>query len=126
MILGIGTDLFEISRMKKAMEKDPLFIESVFTKNEIQYCKPRKRNEQNFAARYAAKEAFMKALGTGWRFGIKFTEINILNDDLGKPEIFLIGKAKEIADKLGVKTIHLSMSHTNEIVNAFVIIESGT
>ena len=123
MILGIGTDLFEVYRMKKAMEKDPLFIESVFTKSEIQYCEPRKRKEQNFAARYAAKEAFMKALGTGWRGGMKFTEINVINDDLGKPEIFLSGKAKEIADNMGVKTIHLSMSHTNEIVNAFVIIE---
>ncbi len=123
MILGIGTDLFEVSRMKKAMEKDPLFIESVFTKSEIQYCEPRKRKEQNYAARYAAKEAFMKALGTGWRGGMKFTEINVINDDLGKPEIFLTGKAKEIADNLGVKTIHLSMSHIKDIVNAFVIIE---
>ena len=126
MILGLGTDLFEVSRMKKAMEKDPSFIESVFTKGEIQYCEPRKRKEQNFAARYAAKEAFMKALGTGWRNGIKFTDINIINNDLGKPEIFLIGKAKEIADNLGVKTIHLSMSHIKDIVNAFVIIESDT
>ena len=125
MILGIGTDLFEVSRMKKAIEKDTLFIESVFTKNEIQYCQPLKRKEQNFAARFAAKEALMKALGTGWRDGIKFTDINISNNDLGKPEISLSGKAKEIADNMGVKSIHLSMSHIKDIVNAFVIINSN-
>lgn len=124
MILGIGTDLFEVSRMKKTMEKDPSFIESIFTESEIQYCNPRKRREQNFAARYAAKEALLKALGTGWRDGIKFTDINIINDSLGKPEIFLSGKAKQIADKIGVKTIHLSMSHIREIANAFVIINN--
>jgi len=124
LILGIGTDLFEVSRMKKTMEKDPLFIESVFTESEIKYCNPRRRKEQNFAARYAAKEALLKALGTGWRDGIKFTDINIVNNQLGKPEIFLSGKTKEIAENLGVKTIHLSMSHLRDIANAFVIIHT--
>ncbi len=123
MILGIGTDIFEVSRMKKTMEKDPLFIKSIFTENEIQYCEKRRRKEQNFAARYAAKEALLKALGTGWRDGIRFTDIDIINDKLGKPEIFLKGKAKKIADELGVKMIHLSMSHVSEIANAFVIIQ---
>lgn len=126
MILGIGTDIFEVARLKRTMEKDPSFIESVFTQTEINYCHPRKRKEQNYAARYAAKEALMKALGTGWRDGIKFTDIEIENNKLGKPEMFLTGIAKRVADKLGVKSIHLSMSHTNEIANAFVIINNDT
>ncbi|PLX21890.1 MAG: ACP synthase [Salinivirgaceae bacterium] len=124
MILGIGTDIFEVARIKQAMEKDPLFIKSVFTETEINYCHPRKRKEENYAARYAAKEALMKALGTGWRDGIKFTDIEIENNELGKPEISLTGIAKQIADKLEVSTIHLSISHTKEIANAFVIINS--
>ena len=68
----------------------------------------------------------MKALGTGWRDGIKFTDIEIENNNLGKPEISLTGIAKQVADELGVSTIHLSMSHTNEIANAFVIINNDT
>lgn len=124
MIIGIGTDIFEVSRLKKIMEKDPLFLKSVFTETEINYCHPRKRKEQNYAARYAAKEALMKALGTGWRDGIKFTDIEIENNKLGKPEISLTGVAKQFADNLQVSAIHLSMSHTKEIANAFVIINN--
>lgn len=124
MILGIGTDIFEIERMKIRLEKQPSFIEGIFTENEINYCNQYKNKAQRFAARYAAKEAFLKALGTGWRNGITFKDIDIINDDLGKPEIFLSGIAKQIADKLKVTDIHLSMSHTENIANAFVIINN--
>ncbi|MCK5029332.1 MAG: holo-ACP synthase [Bacteroidales bacterium] len=124
MILGIGTDIFEIERMKIRLEKQPSFIEGVFTENEINYCNQFKNKAQRFAARYAAKEAFLKALGTGWRDGITFKDIDIINDDLGKPEIFLSGIAKQIADKLEVTAIHLSMSHTEKLANAFVIINN--
>ena len=124
MILGIGTDIFEIERMKIRLEKQPSFIEGIFTENEINYCNQFKNKAQRFAARYAAKEAFLKALGTGWRDGITFKDIDIINDDLGKPEIFLSGIAKQIADKLKVTDIHLSMSHTQKLANAFVIINN--
>ncbi len=125
MIIGIGTDIFEVERMKTKIEKQPSLIEGIFTNNEISYCNQFKNKAQRFAARYAAKEAFLKALGTGWRDGITFKDINIINDNLGKPEIKLSGIAKQIADKLGVTAIHLSMSHTKELANAFVIINNN-
>ena len=124
MIIGIGTDIFEVERIKTKIEKQPSLIEGIFTDNEINYCNQFKNKAQRFAARYAAKEAFLKALGTGWRNGITFKDINIINDDLGKPDIILSGIAKQIADKLGVTTIHLSMSHTKDLANAFVIINN--
>lgn len=123
MIIGIGTDLFEVERMKSRIEKQPSFIDGIFTTNEINYCNQFKNKAQRFAARYAAKEALLKALGTGWRYGITFKDINIVNDDLGKPSIELSGIAKNIADKLKVTSIHLSMSHTNSLANAYVILQ---
>ena len=123
MILGIGTDIFDVERMKSRLDKQPSFIDGIFTDNEINYCNQFKNKAQRFAARYAAKEAFLKAIGTGWRNGITFKDINIVNDDLGKPNIELSGIAKDIADKLKVTSIHLSMSHTNSLANAFVIIQ---
>ena len=125
MTLGIGTDLFEIKRMKIRLEKQPSFVEGVFTDNEINYCNQFKNKAQKFASRYAAKEAFLKALGTGWRDGITFKDIEITNNNLGKPNIQLSGISKKIADKLGVTEIHLSISHTNELVIAFVTINNN-
>ena len=124
MILGIGTDLFEVERMKKTIEKQPSFIDGIFTIGEINYCNQFKNKVERYAARYAAKEALLKALGTGWRDGITFLDIDIINDKLGKPEINLSGKAQEVANKLGVTAVHLSMSHTKELANAFVIINN--
>ncbi|NOQ25050.1 MAG: holo-ACP synthase [Bacteroidales bacterium] len=124
MILGIGTDLFDVERMKSRIEKQPSFIDGIFTENEINYCNQFRNKAERFAARYAAKEALLKALGTGWRYGITFKDINIVNDDLGKPSIELSGVAKDIADKLTVTSIHLSMSHTNTLASAFVIINN--
>ena len=111
--------------MKTKIEKQPSLIEGIFTDNEISYCNQYKNKAQRFAARYAAKEAFLKALGTGWRDGITFKDINIINDDLGKPEIKLSGMTKQIADKLGVTAVHLSMSHTKDLASAFVIINNN-
>lgn len=124
MILGIGTDIFEVKRMKSRLEKQPSFIDGVFTKNEINYCNQFKNKAQKFAARYAAKEAFLKALGTGWRDGITYKDIDIVNDDLGKPFIKLSGITKSIADKLGTREIHLSLSHIKDLTIAFVIINN--
>jgi holo-[acyl-carrier protein] synthase len=125
LTLGIGTDLFEIKRMKIRLEKQPSFVQGVFTENEMNYCNQFKNKAQKFAARYAAKEAFLKALGTGWRDGITFKDIEITNNDLGKPDIRLSGISKKIADKLGVTEIHLSISHTKELVIAFVTINNN-
>lgn len=122
MILGIGTDLFEVDRMKKTIEKQPTFIDGIFTDNEIRYCKSFRNSAEHFAARYAAKEAFLKAIGTGLRDGISLLDIEITNNELGKPFISLTGKSKELADSYGVTEIHLSMSHTKKMANAFIII----
>lgn len=123
MIYGIGTDIIEVERIKNQLSKNEGLKETLFTPHEIEYCESQKQNEQNYAARYTAKEAFFKALGTGWRYGMQYQNIEIRNDKLGKPEIFLSGKAKDFATKNSFKNIHVSFSHLKEIVNAIVIIE---
>jgi len=123
MIYGIGTDIFGVDRMKAAMDKDPGFCESIFSKEEIAYCEKLRFKHQHFAARFSAKEAFLKALGTGWRDGISFTDIEVYHDELGKPYIRLHKKAEERAMHLGISRIHLSLSHNKEIATAMVVLE---
>jgi len=124
LIFGIGTDIIDIKRVERSVSNDNGFKEKVFTQHEIDYCEPLKSKYQNYAARYAAKEAFFKAIGTGWRGGLKFTEIEIVNDKLGKPEILLYGKAKEFAQENGFEKIHVSLTHLKEYANSIVIIET--
>ena len=121
MIIGIGTDIIEVARVKKAISQEAL-KKKVFSEREIAYCESQK-GEESFAARFAAKEAFFKALGTGWRDGMGITEVEILNDDLGKPSIHLSGKANEVFEQKGGTHIHVSLSHIKEKAIAFVIIE---
>jgi holo-[acyl-carrier protein] synthase len=121
MIIGIGTDIIEVERVARAISKEA-FKKKVFSEREIAYCESQKK-EESFAARFAAKEAFFKALGTGWRDGMGITEVEILNDDLGKPSIHLSGKAKEVFEQKGGTHIHLSLSHIKTQAAAFVILE---
>ncbi len=123
MIKGIGIDIVEIKRIKKLIERDNKFIEKIFTQKEIDYCKKKFRKEQHYGARFAAKESFFKALGTGWRDGMKWKDISIENDKLGKPKVELHGKTLEKFKKIKYKQIHLSISHTKEYAIAYVIIE---
>ncbi len=124
MIFGIGTDLIEVERVADKMEKKQGFKELVFSADEIIYCEARTYKYEHYAARFAAKEAFLKAIGTGWRNGTAFNEIEIYNDEEGKPEIRFHGlTAKTIADlKLG--KIFVSLSHLKTMACAMVIIES--
>lgn len=124
MIIGIGTDIIEVERVAKAITKEA-FKKKIFTETEIAYCESQKKDE-SFAARFAAKEAFFKALGTGWRDGMGITEVEIRNDKLGKPEIHLTGKAKEVFEQKGGTHIHLSLSHIKSQALAFVILERNT
>jgi len=124
MIKGTGADIIAIDRIKKAISKDSKFADKIFSEEEIDYCNSKFRKEIHFAGRFAAKEAFFKALGTGWRDGMKWTEIIIVNDELGKPEIRISGKTRELFNDLGMENINLSISHTKEFAVAFVIIES--
>ena len=126
MIYGIGTDIIEVSRIAKVMERDIGFREKIFSEGEIGYCERMKNKYQHYAARFSAKEAFMKALGTGWRDGIRFVEIEVAHDPLGKPLILLSGKAKELAERAGMGEIYVSLSHVKEMACAMVVAEKVT
>ena len=123
MIYGIGTDIIEVSRIHAVMEKDIGFREKIFTSGEIAYCETKRHKYENYAARFSAKEAFMKAIGTGWRFGIRFADIEVYHDEFGKPLIRLHGKAGELEKIEGISKIHVSLSHVKEIATAIVIVE---
>jgi holo-[acyl-carrier protein] synthase len=123
MIYGTGTDIIEVSRIRTVMEKDLGFREKIFTSGEIAYCETKRHKYENYAARFSAKEAFMKAIGTGWRFGIRFADIEVYHDEFGKPLIRLSGKAEELAKIEGISKIHVSLSHVKEIATAIVIVE---
>jgi holo-[acyl-carrier protein] synthase len=123
MTIGIGTDIIEVERVARAISQEA-FKKKVFSEREIAYCESQKKDE-SFAGRFAAKEAFFKALGTGWRDGMGITEVEILNDHLGKPEIHLSGKAKEVFEQKGGTHVHLSISHIKTQAIAFVILENN-
>lgn len=127
MILGLGTDIVEIERIEKALRTHGhRFINRLFTKAEQDYCdeKPHFRAAR-YAKRFCAKEAFLKALGTGRSHGITWKDVEVTRDDSGKPSVFITGKALEILSKKSTGQIktHLSLSDTKEIATATVIIE---
>ena len=123
MILGIGTDIVEVERIAQKIQKNIGFRELVFSEEEINYCETKAHPYQHFAARFAAKEAFFKALGTGWTNGTNFKEVIVFNDLEGKPYIQLLGETKSTLQYLDTKSIFLSISHTRFSAIAFVIIE---
>ncbi|WP_040213312.1 holo-ACP synthase [Clostridium polynesiense] len=121
MIIGIGTDIIEIERIKKAVSEGVSFKEKAFTSGEINSVKGIMQYS-NLAGYFAAKEAFAKALGTGFRgFGLK--DVEIYKDDLGKPNVRVSGKAEALCEQRKVMNIHVSISHNNENAVAFVILE---
>ncbi|WP_337807654.1 holo-ACP synthase [Phascolarctobacterium succinatutens] len=124
MIVGVGCDIIEIERIARAIKSES-FIRRVFTAEEAAYCQ--RRGQQvaaSFAARFAAKEAVLKALGTGLREG-SLQEIAVDNDGLGKPLVQLSGHFAMLAKQLGVKNIQISLSHSRELATAYVIMEDG-
>lgn len=123
MIFGIGTDIIEVSRMERHLSNNNGLKAKLFTEKEQAYSDGKATVFQHYAARFAAKEAFFKALGTGYRYGMAFHEIEVVNDDLGKPVIHLHGKVKEFIEKEDVQHIHLSISHVKEMASAFVVLE---
>lgn len=124
MIFGIGTDIIEISRIEQAINRSQSFCEKIFTKIEQEYCNARNHARfESYAARYAAKEALFKALGTGYRYGFAFNEVEVLNDELGKPEIQAHGKVLKYLQENNITQIHLSLSHAKDNAVAYVILE---
>lgn len=124
MIFGIGTDLVEVDRMEEKLKKNKGFKELVFSKNEILYCENCTFSYEHYAARFAAKESFLKALGTGWRNGTAFNEIEIYNNESGKPEIKLLGNTAKTFEGLQLGKIFVSLSHQKKMASAMVIIEN--
>ncbi len=123
MITGLGSDIIEVSRVRKSIETISGFREKIFSGTEISYCEKKKNKFESYAARFAAKEAFFKALGTGWRNGMAFCEVEIINDELGKPVMILTGRSLEEKEKYGITAVHVSLSHTKESAVAVVILE---
>jgi holo-[acyl-carrier protein] synthase len=124
MIVGLGTDLMDVARIAEKLRDDPGFSGELFTSAEIRYCEGKHSPAPHFAARFAAKEAFLKALGTGWRDGLSWREIEIGRDDFGRPLIALSGKAKELVRERNVARIHVTLTHTATQAAATVILES--
>lgn len=122
MIIGLGTDIAEVPRILKSIE-NIAFKEKVFSATEISYCETKTNKAENFAARFAAKEAFFKALGTGWRGGMAFNEVEVLNDELGKPSINLLGQTAVYVKEHNIKVIHVSLSHIKDVAMATVVLE---
>ena len=121
MIIGIGTDIIEINRVRQAVGRE-IFKQKVFTPAEQNYCESRgKQKYSSYAARFAAKEAFFKALGTG--IFTKLTEVEVKNNSQGQPEIFLSGAAEKIFQDKGAEKIFLSLSHSKDFATAVCLLE---
>src|SRR5690348_18385419 len=121
-VVGIGTDIVECLRIAQMIERHgELFITRVYTTHEIQYCQSRKQATQHFAGRWAAKEAVLKAVGTGWRRGISWRDVEILNTRGGKPFVALHGGVRDVAEELGVGQILVSISHCRSHATAYAL-----
>ena len=124
MILGIGIDQCDVRRMRKQLEASvDGFVASVFLPAEIAYCTHKHRPAEHFAARFAAKEAVLKALATGGGAGTFWQDIEVVKEADGRPRLELEGRLRELADGLGVRTIHVSLTHTADLAAAVVIAE---
>ena len=126
MILGLGLDLVEVERVRAAVERQgEAFIERVLTSDEAAYCRFQAEPSIHIAARFAAKEAFSKAIGTGIGEGAGWRDIEVVRRDSGKPELVLHGKALESAESMGVVGMHLSITHTRLTAAAVVVLEGN-
>ncbi|MDP4129619.1 MAG: holo-ACP synthase [Bacteroidota bacterium] len=124
MIQGTGIDMIEVERIAARVSRDSGFKEMVFSKSEIAYCESKAFPFEHYAARFAAKEAFLKAIGRGWDSGLALHEIEILNEENGKPVLKLSGKTAVALDSLGIRRMHVSLSHLKSYATAIVMLES--
>lgn len=115
--------MIETERVEAKISKESGFREMVFSENEIKYCETKANKFEHYAARFAAKEAFFKALGTGWKNGTSFNEIEITNEDSGKPELVLIGETAKTIAAMSIGKISVSLSHLKDVAAAVVLIE---
>ncbi len=121
-ILGIGTDIVECPRIGKMIEQHgELFLRRVYTEREIRYCQARKHAIEHFAGRWAAKEAILKALGSGWSRGVAWTDVEVRNNPGGQPKVLVCGGAKEVALQKGIGDILISISHCRTYATAYAV-----
>ena len=124
-IVGIGTDIVECVRIGQMIEKHgELFLTRVFTPREIRYCQERKQSTEHFAGRWAAKEAILKCLGTGWAKGMCWTDLEIRNEPSGAPKVYLGGPAKERATQMRIADILITISHCRAYAVAYALATS--
>ncbi len=125
VIVGTGIDIVDISRFDRFVEeRNTLLLQRIFTPHEQEYCEARKKSAQHYALRFAAKEAFLKALGTGLRQGLTWRDMEVVNDGYGKPELRLSGEAERLFACKGMKRCFLSLSHDGNCAVASVILEA--
>jgi len=125
VIVSIGTDIIEVYRIGETIARTPRFVDRVFTDAEQEYCESKGVAAiQSYAARFSAKEAFLKALKTGWRGKITWHDMEILNDADGVPSLNVKGEARRILNEMGKPRIHLSISHTAKYAVALVVLET--
>jgi holo-[acyl-carrier protein] synthase len=121
----MGVDIAEVERIRGAIERHgEVFLKRVYTTREREYCERFRNKYERYAGRFAAKEAAMKALGTGWRLGVRWVDLEVVRETSGRPTLALGGEAGKIAEQLGVKHIALSITHTDSQALAQVIFES--
>jgi len=123
--MGIGIDIVEVERIQQLAEGHPEFLTRVYTEHEIRYCSKKKNKHQHFAARFAAKESLLKALGVGWARDVKWTDIEVINDAMGRPHINTSGEVKRLVEQMEVKEILISLSHTTHYAVAAVELVKG-
>ncbi|MDB5148597.1 MAG: acpS [Mucilaginibacter sp.] len=123
MVFGVGIDMIEVERVQSSIAKEQGFRELVFSAKEIAYCEGKTNKYQHYAARFAAKEAFFKALGTGWLKDTAFNEIEVTNDESGKPILEPIGESAAVINRNGPLKISVSLTHLKTMASAVVIIE---
>ena len=125
-VLGIGTDITECLRIARMIERHgELFIDRVYTPEEVRYCQSRRQSTQHFTGRWAAKEAVLKALGTGWRRGISWRDVEIRNEPGGRPVVALRGGLRDLVQQLGVAELLVSISHCRSHATAYAIALGG-
>ena len=125
MIVGLGLDIAEVDRIEAAISRrGPAFLERLYTPREVAYCERHKNKFERYAGRFAAKEAAMKALGTGWSRGVRWRDIEVSREASGKPTLRLEGVARQIAEGLGVKNISVTITHSGNFALAHVIFEN--
>lgn len=126
MVLGLGSDLAEVSRIERSISQfGERFLARIYSTREREYALSKANSAERLAARFAAKEAGMKAIGTGWSQGVTWHDFEVVNAPSGQPSLRLTGKAQQIADRIGVKQISLSLTHTAILAFAVVILEDG-